>query len=155
MPVHRGQVLLAAGCIQPSDSFSKSMATDERSPGPRRRGAENVLAALRAELGRLRDGLERVEENLGRLEREEPQSRARARPERYYEVLLDLYEHGRHGLDAEAFGRLGEVRGYDARGLGGFFVGSRAPLRRVERRVVLTPEGHRLLDEHLGRRATP
>lgn len=128
------------------------MEGDQPRTDARRRGGENVLAALRAEISRLRDGLERIEAGLSQLERDEPPGRARARPVRYYEVLLDVYEHGRHGPDAEAFARIGRARGYDARGLGGFFVGSRAPLRRAERRVLLTVEGHRLLDEHLGRR---
>lgn len=120
------------------------------------RSEENVVAALRAEVARLRRGLDRVEAALGRLDAPpSPEAAARARPERYYRLLVDLYERGRRGVDAEAFARLGRQRGYDARGLGGFFVGGRAPLRRQEGRVVLTPEGQRLLDDHLGGRRAP
>ena len=101
-------------------------------------------------MGRLREGLERLDTALAGLEREQSTAGDRTRPDRYYHVLVDVYEHGRHGVDADAFARAGRERGYDARGLGGFFVGSRAPLRRENGRVSMTTEGHRLLDVYLG-----
>jgi len=106
---------------------------------------------LRSEVERLREGLERLDTALMRLEREQTTIGLRGRPDRYYHVLVDIYERGRHGLDADTFARLGRERGYDARGLGGFFVGSRAPLRRENGRVIMTTEGHRLLDVYLSR----
>jgi hypothetical protein len=48
---------------------------------------------------------------------------------------------------------LGRSRGYDARGLGGFFLGRRAPLQRHNDRVLLTTEGHRLVEDYLARTA--
>jgi hypothetical protein len=122
---------------------------DQPAASRRRRGEEHLIAGLRAEIARLRDGLERVDETLVSLERERAAPGARKRPDRYYEVLLDVYERGRHGADGDTFGQLGRRRGYDARGLGGFFVGSRAPLRREDGRVVLTGEGHRVLSAYL------
>ncbi len=113
------------------------------------RSKPNVVAGLRAEVARLRAGLERLDTTLEGLEREQAMAVGRSRPERYYRVLIDVYEWGRHGPDADTFARLGRQRGYDARGLGGFFVGSRAPLRRENGRVLMTTEGHRLLDTYL------
>ncbi|WP_299960174.1 hypothetical protein [uncultured Modestobacter sp.] len=92
--------------------------------------------------------MDRVEVALGRVGGEVPPP-ARTRPDRYYRLLVDVYEHGRHGLPAAQFAPLGRALGYDARGLGGFFVGTRAPLRRGDERVVLTAEGHRLVEEYL------
>lgn len=118
-------------------------------PG-RHRSEDNVLAVLRAELARLRSGVDRVESGLARLGTTPPAaSAARVRPARYYEVLVDVYEWGRHGVGAPTFTELGRRRGYDARGLGGFFVGGKAALRREQDRVRLSPEGHRLLGEYL------
>jgi hypothetical protein len=111
------------------------------------RGAD-ATAATRAEVARLRQGLDRVETALAQLTNSQP-SVARARPERYYQLLVDLYEYGRHGAAADTFAQLGRARGYDARGLGGCFAGSRAPLRRRDARVTLTSEGHRLVAEYL------
>jgi hypothetical protein len=114
----------------------------------RRRTEENVVAGLRSEVERLREGLERLDASLVRLEREQTTADVRARPDRYYDLLVDIYERGRHGLDADTFAHLGRERGYDARGLGGFFVGRRAPLRRESGRVSMTTEGHRVLDTY-------
>jgi len=115
-----------------------------------------TLQGVRAELRRVRAGLVRIEEGLAALERDgaAPAPRARTqrrpRPERYLRLLVDVYERGgRHGLDSGAFGALGAAHGYDRRGLGGFFRGEHAPLALVEGRVQLTPEGARLVDEHL------
>lgn len=71
------------------------------------------------------------------------------RPTRYYEVLVGVYEHGRHGIAAEAFAELASSHGYQRRGLNGFFTGGRAALRRIDGRTVLTAEGNRLVNEHL------
>jgi len=96
----------------------------------------------------MREGLDQLESLLKTLDTGGAAG-PRQRPERYYQLLVDVYERGRHGPDADSFAALGRNRGYDARGLGGFFVGARAPLRRIEGQVTLTVEGHRLLDAHL------
>lgn len=108
----------------------------------------DAVAIARAEIASLREGLDRIEAALGRVGADS--ASPRDRPDRYYRVLVDVYEHGRHGLPSAQFAPLGRALGYDARGLGGFFVGTRAPLRRGEDRVLLTTEGHRLVEEYLG-----
>lgn len=108
-----------------------------------------TLSALRSELARIREGVTRIERGLGELERRAATRPVRPRPDRYYEVLLAVYEHGRHGMDPDAFGRVGAEHGYDPRGLGGFFTGARAALARHDGRIRLTAEGKRLLDHHL------
>jgi hypothetical protein len=113
------------------------------------RTGSNVAASARAELTRIRDSLDRLEVTLGRLETTPSVQAGRVRPERYYELLVDIYEHGRHGADTESFADLGRGRGYDARGLGGFFVGELAPLMRENGRVRLSVEGHRLVRDYL------
>jgi lysophospholipase L1-like esterase len=107
------------------------------------------IAMMRAELRRVQSRLARIDANLAQLERTEPASSSRPRAERYYELLLSIYEHGRHGVDAAQLGALGATYDYDRRGLGGFFAGRRAPLRMTGDRVHLTPEGERLLERHL------
>ncbi len=104
---------------------------------------------MRAELRRVQTRLTRLDADLEQLERSEPATNARPRAERYYRLLLDVYEHGRHGVDAERFGQIGSDYDYDRRGLGGFFAGARAPLRMTDDRVRVTPEGERLLERHL------
>lgn len=110
-----------------------------------------TLAGVRAALRRAREGLEQAERDLSALERSGGASTggARPRPARYFEVLVAVYERGRHGSDLATFGRIGAEHGYTRRGLGGFFVGARAPLRMNGERVWLTPEGRRLVDEYL------
>jgi hypothetical protein len=110
------------------------------------------LAAIRDEVLRLRSGLARIEAELAALERSEGRGGpSRARPERYLKVLVAVYERGgRHGVDPEAFGAIGGEHGYDRRGLGGFFTGARAPLRRAGGRITLTPYGEHLVDVYLG-----
>lgn len=122
------------------------MTGRRRSPRTDELGTDGV----RAELANLRRGLDRVEAALAQTGVSSQASvTTRSRPERYYRLLVDVYERGRHGLDGTTFASLGRNRGYDARGLGGFFVGSRAPLLRRRERVVLTPEGHQLVDRYL------
>lgn len=104
-----------------------------------------------AELRRVRAGLDRIELIMTSLEPTASSPGHRSRPERYYLLLIDVYERGRRGVEAEAFLRLGRGHGYDARGLGGFFLGARAPLRRGTGRVHLTTEGHRLVTTFLTR----
>jgi len=125
---------------------------------PRRRqdppldDSADVLAAMRAEVGRLRSGLARLEEGLSALERaqHQPAGAVRDRPERYLRVLVDVYERGgQHRVDADGLAAIGRAYGYDPRGLGGFFTGSRAPLRRADGRVTLTRHGEQLVDVYL------
>lgn len=107
------------------------------------------ISMMRAELRRVQTRLARLDADLAQLQRAEPSSSHRPRAERYYQLLLDVYEHGRHGVDATRLGALGASYDYDRRGLGGFFAGRRAPLRMIGERVHLTPEGERLLERHL------
>jgi hypothetical protein len=112
----------------------------------------SAVRTIRAELGRITAAVAEVERALTELddggEPERP-ARARRRPDRYYLVLLGVYEQGRQGLDSAQFGALGALHGYDRRGLGGFFVGARASLRHAGERIRLTDEGLALLDEYL------
>lgn len=113
--------------------------------------ATQAVAAMRAEVVQLRAGLARLDDGLTALERRHrPAGSTRGRPERYLKVLVDVYERGgRHGVDAAAFAGLGARHGYDPRGLGGFFTGTRASLRRSEGRVTLTALGEHLVDAYL------
>jgi len=114
-------------------------------------GAVAAAAAIRAELPKLRAALARIEEAVEQLPREGPRAAvARERPERYFRVLVDVYERGgRHGIARDLLGEIGERHGYDRRGLGGFFAGDRAPLRFVADRARLTAEGLSLVDGYL------
>jgi hypothetical protein len=109
---------------------------------------------IRAELRRARTSLARIEEAVARLSTPPGRSAVeRERPDRYYQVLVGVYElGGRHGIAADELGAVGGRHGYDRRGLGGFFAGARAPLRTVDGRVRLTPEGLRLVDVYLAER---
>jgi hypothetical protein len=111
------------------------------------------VALIRTELGRLRSSILRIEQELGELEdaRQETVAR-RDRPERYLQVLVEVYEHGgQHGVDADGLASIGARHGYDRRGLGGFFTGARAPLRRTDGRIRLTAHGEELMDSYLAR----
>lgn len=112
---------------------------------------EHALASIRSELARIRTAAGRIERGLAELEAGAVASvRPRPRPERYLQVLVDVYDlGGRHGVSLEEWARIGAARGYERRGLGGFFTGVRAPLRHFEGRVVLTVFGERLVDEYL------
>jgi hypothetical protein len=111
----------------------------------------HALASIRTELARVRSSVGRIERGLNELEASERASlAARRRPERYLRVLVDVYERGgRHGVGSDEWAAIGGRHGYDRRGLGGFFTGVRAPLRRVDERVVLTVYGERLVDDYL------
>jgi hypothetical protein len=115
---------------------------------------DQAIASIRSELARVRSGIGRIERDLALLEasqRAAPGS-ARERPERYLRVLVDVYDRGgRRGLDGDGFAAVGAAYGYDRRGLGGFFTGGRAPLRRNDDRVVLTPYGEQLVELYLQR----
>ncbi len=117
-----------------------------------REAASEAATAIRAELAALRASLARIEGELDRLPQQPPRpsTAERERPERYFRVLVSVYERGgRHGLAGDELGAIGAEQGYDRRGLGGFFAGTRAPLRLLEGRVRLTPEGLRLVDRYL------
>lgn len=120
-------------------------------PGDFDGDAQHALTAIRAELKRVRSSVSRIERGLNELEAGERGSpSARPRPERYLRVLVDVYERGgRHGVGSDEWASIGNRHGYDRRGLGGFFTGGRAPLRRGEQRVLLTAYGERLVDEYL------
>lgn len=111
----------------------------------------HALAAIRSELARVRASVSRIERSLSELAASERTSMTvRGRPEPYLRVLVDVYERGgRHGVGADEWAAIGDRHGYDRRGLGGFFTGGRAALRRVDGRVVLTIYGERLVDEYL------
>ncbi len=111
-----------------------------------------TVAALRADLRRLREGMDRLDAQLARLSDEDDTAVRRVRPERYYLVLLAIYERGPHGASPDEFATIGAGCDYDRRGLGGYFAGARAPLRSEGGRVRLTAEGNRLVHEYLGRR---
>lgn len=123
-------------------------------PIPRRAAADDTdaaaLAAIRGQVARMREGLDGIESALQGLERQQ-RTTERERPTRFFDVLIGVYEHGIHGIDDQALTQLAAAHAYQRRGLNGFFTGARAALRRVEGRVVLTPEGHRLLAAHLAR----
>jgi hypothetical protein len=93
----------------------------------------------------------RIERGLSELEASERGSvPARRRTETYLRVLVDVYERGgRHGVGSDEWAAIGGRHGYDRRGLGGFFTGVRAPLRRIDERVALTVHGERLVDDYL------
>jgi hypothetical protein len=112
---------------------------------------QHALASIRNELARVRSAIGRIERSLNDLEAGElaPAS-ARRRPERYLRVLVDVYERGgRHGVAGEEWAAIGGRHGYDRRGLGGFFTGGRAPLRRADGQVLLSAYGERLVDGYL------
>jgi hypothetical protein len=116
--------------------------------GPTR--AASILA-LRTELWRVREGLDRLDAQLARLAEDDEAPAGRLRPERYYLVLLAVYERGPHGASTDELATIGARCDYDRRGLGGYFAGKRAPLRSEGGRVRLTVEGNRLVREYLGR----
>jgi hypothetical protein len=113
--------------------------------------AGRTVASIRAELGRLRSSILRIERELDALENSQQQTAVRRdRPERYLRVLVEVYEHGgHHGVDADGLASIGARHGYDRRGLGGFFTGARAPLRRTDGRARLTAYGEELMDSYL------
>ena len=114
--------------------------------------ATAAVANVRAELRRLRSGIERIEAELAEIERRESRPHpARRRPDRYYELLLAIYERGPHGVSTDELGALGRAQGYDRRGLGGYFAGAQAPLCLLGDRVQLTAQGAQLVHEHLVR----
>lgn len=130
----------------------ESVCHDRAVPAPPRAAIDepdaSAITAIRGQVARMREGLDRIDSELQSLERQQ-RTTERARPARFYDVLVGVYEHGIHGIDDAALTRLANAYGYQRRGLNGFFTGTRAALRRSEGRIVLTPEGNRLLDAHL------
>lgn len=112
-----------------------------------RRMVSAPATEIRAQMAIITRALTRIDGQLEHLEGSAP-SRERKRPDRYYSLLVDVYEHGIHGVDQATLWRIGSGHGYDRRGLGGFFAGSRAPLQ-AGLRVTLTAEGRRLVDVYL------
>jgi hypothetical protein len=112
-----------------------------------------TVASIRTELARLRSSILRIERELGELEdAHQVTVVGRDRPERYLRVLVEVYEHGgQHGVDADGLASIGARHGYDRRGLGGFFTGARAPLRRTDGRIRLTAHGEELMGSYLAR----
>jgi len=141
--------MTGAGTI---DRDVESVWHDRTVPAPPRPAIDEpdaaAITAIRGQVARIREGLDRIDSELQRLERQQ-RTTERARPARFYDVLVGVYEHGIHGIDDAALTQLANAHGYQRRGLNGFFTGARAALRRTEGRIVLTPEGNRLLDAHL------
>lgn len=111
----------------------------------------SVIAGVRQSVAMMRSTLSAIERDLGRLEHTTPVRATPARPARYYEVLVAIYEHGRHGIGTDELKLVAADRGYDRRGMNGFLSGARAALRQDGDRIVLSPEGERLVAEYLGR----
>jgi hypothetical protein len=111
---------------------------------------DSPLERIRGELAAIRASVDALERVLARLE-EEPATRrpARARSDRYYQLLIEVYERGPHGVSADELDELARHHGYDRRGLNGYFAGLRAPFRRDGGRIQLTLEGHRLVHDRL------
>ncbi len=128
------------------------MATQPDSGAPQTEPAHS-FAVIRSELTRLRSSLARIEGEVAALERRQrPRGEPGERPERYLRVLVDVYDRGGQlGVDADLFAAIGKEHGYDRRGLGGFFTGTRAPLRRGDDRITLTAQGEYLIDRYLSR----
>lgn len=112
------------------------------------------LARVRAELDAIRKSLEALERELSRFDEPSPRAPSRTRSERYYQLLLEVFEQGPHGVSAEQLDELASRCGYDRRGLNGYFAGVRAPLQRDGTRIQLTLEGRRLVNERLHDEAT-
>ena len=112
------------------------------------------LGRVRAELDAIRKSLEALERELSRFDEPSPRAPSRARSERYYQLLLEVFEQGPHGVSAEQLDELASRCGYDRRGLNGYFAGVRAPLHRNGTRVQLTLEGRRLVNDRLHEDAT-
>jgi hypothetical protein len=114
-------------------------------------GELDPVALIHAELDSVRISAIRIERALGQLD----QARERAavlrdRPERYLRVLVEVYERGgQHGVQPDVLAAIGDRYGYDRRGLGGFFTGTRAPLTRISGLIRLSPQGARLMDAYL------
>jgi hypothetical protein len=134
-----------AGAIEPRIEDVPVERSEDLAADP-----QHALAAIRAELARVRSSVSRIERDLNELEVTEHDSATRRRSERYLRVLVDVYERGgRHGVDPQEWSAIGGRHGYDRRGLGGFFTGGKAALRRVDGRVLLTAHGERLVDGYL------
>ncbi len=111
------------------------------------------LTRIRSELASMRTALAQIERELASIEEPPSRAPARIRSARYYEVLVEVYERGPHGVSGEQLDELAKSHGYDRRGLNGYFAGVRAPLRRHSGRVHLTLEGRRLVNEWLHNQA--
>jgi hypothetical protein len=124
-------------------SLDQATACDRRSVAER-------YDRIQAEFAMIRSSLERLERELARLV-DEPLSRPprRSRSDRYYRLLIEVFERGPHGVSPAELDELARVHGYDRRGVNGCFTGTRAPLRLVDGRVHLTLEARRAVDERL------
>jgi hypothetical protein len=116
--------------------------------------ADGAVTRIRGQLDEIRASLAQIERELAGLEEQPPVPRARRiRSERYYEVLIEVYERGPHGVSASELDELAALHGYDRRGMNGYFAGVRSPLRAHAGRIHLTLEGRRLVHEQLARKA--
>lgn len=134
-------------------SHESGSATSQDDTRPAASGGSPAVGRLRAELARARASLDAIESELAVLDDPPRSIPERARPERYYQLLIEVYERGPHGVSGEELGALARDHGYDRRGLNGYFAGRRAPFSREDGRVKLTLEGRRLVHERLRREA--
>jgi hypothetical protein len=112
-------------------------------------GEDSPVVRIRGELDRIRASLDLVERDLDRLIESSPRVSARQRSDRYYRLLIEIYERGPHGVSTGELDELARRLGYDRRGLNGYFAGLRAPLRTQDGRAHLTLEGRDLVTDRL------
>lgn len=110
---------------------------------------DQALSRIRAELDAVRSSVESIERELSTLEGGVPPAPTRPRPARYWQLLIEIYERGPHGISTAELDQLAGRYGYDRRGLNGYFAGARAPLCTDGSRIRLTVAGQHLVHEQL------
>ena len=73
---------------------------------PRKIDGQQAGRRIRAEIERIRTALDLVEQELAALEEAPPRAAVRARPERYYLLLVEVYERGPHGVSPDQLAHL-------------------------------------------------